>query len=425
MAELDSVIRHAEGGLSRGSSPGVETVVSVDGEEPASYDFNGRHMMVTYANCPIEDPKEFYRLLKERVPAETEVYGCQERHVSGRVHYHAVMRLPKRYHWRDARSVLLISQGEKGEERQSLNISKPQYRQRVDQFLEACQTYCEKDSNPVLFGKRIEAALGREAERRRVFRDVVEAATAEEARELIRKHDPFLFVTRWPAIDAFLKSKPAARVPASALLGFEVQPWRVPDEMEQWKRDHVDRPKTGRSSRRPLVIVGPAKAGKTAWAINFGDPVVMDGQWNLRNVFEGATHVVVNDVNPLQFGPTGASYWRQVLGGQPSFEAHDRYAATRKVRWDLPVIWTSNYDNSPLNYPEVAEYLYQCDAVTVCLGDGEVLYDSTAMPSNAEAREGEGASKKRRRESGCPGGRTGWKRMRRLRQELEGPTGRK
>lgn len=53
--------------------------------------------------------------------------------------------------------------------------------------------------------------------------------------------------------------------------------------------------------------------------------MVMSKRWNLNNYGEGCSHIVVNDVKPTGFGPSGESYWREVLGCQESFDATDRY----------------------------------------------------------------------------------------------------
>jgi len=85
-----------------------------------------------------------------------------------------------------------------------------------------------------------------------------------------------------------------------------------------------------------------------------------------------ASHIVVNDMNPLKFGHGGESYWRSVIGCQAHFSASGRYLPTEDLEWNLPSIWTCNHDLDPRNFPAVREYLESTKAIIIDI-DGTPL----------------------------------------------------
>ena len=352
---------------SRESSPELE-VPGRRSKGTGKFSVFGQHCFVTYSKSPVGEAERFYELLRAKMPEGTEMFGCQEPHQDGWPHYHVVIRFPNRVHWRDARSRFRLGDGTDAEGGGSLCIRVPEPRQPVAGFLEGCQAYCTKDEDPVLFGKWIMTAGAKLAERRELYKRIVFDLPYDEARRALVEDDPIAFVNHYVAISAFLnKEKAKPNRGRRMAKNFEVQPWRLPKEVEEWKRVNVDSPPNGR--RRALVLVGAAMTGKSYWAESFGDPDVFHGQWNLRKYREESTHVVVNDGCVAKFGASGSSYWRQLLGCQDIIDVHDRYAPTTELVLGKAVIWTANYDNDPRKSADVASYLAQCGATVVDIRD--------------------------------------------------------
>lgn len=340
-----------------------EGLVEGEGEvKPlGKYRFHGAFMFVTYSQSKVNDHWEFYERLRARMPEGTMIYGGQEKHKDGNPHYHVVIRFPKRVHWSDARSHLVLE-----DDTGAVKIRGLERGQSRESFLEGTQAYCEKDENPFMFGKRIELDSGREGDRKRKYREVDEEEDYETAKRKLREFDPYRFIFSYGNVVLYLDSEKKRKVCArDGWIGHRswFRKWKVPSVMEKWRMENVENRGPGRASS--LVLVGKGKTGKTSWAKSFGTPMVMSKRWNLKNYGVGCSHIVVNDVKPGAFGPSGDSYWREVLGCQESFDATDRYCGTVRLDWNIPCIWTCNWDQDPRRSEEIRSYMEDVGVVVV------------------------------------------------------------
>jgi len=296
------------------------------------FKLNGLYCFVTWSQSKIDDHMEFYEKLKELLPEGAKVYGGKELHADGRPHYHAVIRFRRKVHWTDARKRLTISG-----DTEAIKIRVPEQRQSIREFLENTQSYCQKDDNPNVFGKIIEAASSVIVERKRVFLEIDETEGYEETKEMIRQADPYMFVTRYPCVMSYLagEKKRARMMQREVELDYEAKEWRIPEEIRRWKEENVD-DLSKRGRKCLLILIGRSKTGKTEWARSFGEPIDMTRKWNIDQYRSGATHIVVNDVNPLKFGSGGDAYWREVLGCQTRFDATDKFTYMSKQDSSFP-----------------------------------------------------------------------------------------
>jgi hypothetical protein len=363
------------------SVPGTPdtALTSVSGSDGGSdgdskFELHATYCFVTWSHCALNDHEEFYRRLQELMPEGSQIFGGKEFHEDGNPHYHAVIKFPRRVHWTNARLKFKLEG-----DTDAIRIEPPRRYQNIEQFLEDTQAYCEKDENPFIFGERIEPNLGQDSARKRLFREIDVEEDFERAKKMIREADPYRFILNYGNVRRYLEGEKKRRVKSGGgglgLCGemkTELLPWCVSNEMEVWKERNIDNPPLGR--KRSLVLVGDSHTGKSGWAESFGRPIVMTREWNIKNYFEGATHIVVNDVDAKGFGGRGGSYWREVLGCQMSFDACDRYKETVNLKWGIACVWTCNWDQDPRKYPEIAEYLGGCGAVVVEVK--ELLYCS-------------------------------------------------
>jgi hypothetical protein len=336
---------------------------SVDARAGESGKFRVTHsaLLVTWSQSRIEDEKEFHRQLVELMPTGTEIYGCRERHEDGHPHYHVVLRFEKRQNWRNARPHFYMRLPNGEVDTTAIRISLPETFQRQSAFLENTQNYCEKVEDSAMFGQRI--ALPAETLKRK-YEEVLEETDFHEAKRKLMRIDPVGFVKHYPALMQFLNGE-KLRNEASWVSELEDPlPWNVPPVLEEWKQKYVDVRCKGRPI--PLILIGGSRLGKTEWAASAGArPIVMSKTWNVKKYIREGTHVVLNDVDFRTFGSGVNRYWRELLGCQLQFDAHDRYTSTRNLDWGFPLIVTCNYDNDPRKIPEVAEYLAHAPCVVV------------------------------------------------------------
>jgi len=371
------------------SSPSgdVCSVVSESPDEDRKFLLHGVYAYVTWSQSRIDDHEEFFNKLRYILPEGTEVFGGKELHQDGHPHYHVVMHFPRRVHWTDARTKLMIKQDDGEVDTKAIRIEVPRLYEPVCEFLDRTQAYCAKDDNPWLFGDRILAISNAKALKNRVFMEIIQEPDRNRAEMMLIEHDPYEYVMKHRSIAEFLQTKTGGRRKAGrkSARRFDPSSWRVPVELSEWKRCNVDQPGFGR--RKALVLIGPPGIGKTKWAESFGEPIVMSKKWNLAQYREDASHVVVNDADALHFGAGGDSYWREVLGCQEEFSASDRYRPTQCLFWDFPCIWTCNEDFDPRKYKEVADYLKLVGATVVELREPLFSLDSVCVGGGDERSE--------------------------------------
>jgi hypothetical protein len=330
-----------------GSEGGVE-------EGDGKYRFNGKNIYVTWSKSKIDSKEEFNEKLLTILPVGVRYFGGRELHQDGTPHYHVVFSFLNKVHWPDAVKKFSI-EGDTN----AIRLVKPKRGQRVVDFLENTQSYCAKDGDT--FGERLSLEGAVAEQRKRKWQDVIDEPDEEKAWKMIREFEPRAYMVNHPALERAMVKKQVnggGTVDKGGLSG----KFRVSRIMKWWmdkyvvRREWVGRPMS-------LLIVGDSKTGKSKWAESQGNPIVMNGQWCMKSIFAGATHVVVSDVKPAAFGYQGRSYWRDVLGGQDRFNGRDFQQETRTIEWGLPCIWTCNFDNDPRRNPAVADYMKRASYV--------------------------------------------------------------
>lgn len=325
--------------------------------------FHGKYVYLTYARSTFEDHNEFYERLREKWPEGTvEIFGGKELHADGCPHYHVVMRFDRRYHYTDART----SFGLKDDTR-AIKIKTMNKGQSPMSFLEGTQAYCAKDDNRDVFGRWIEPYIGGDLARKRKYEEIIAEEDEDRAKQMLQEVDPRRYIYNYPAVKSYLSNEKKRRRRETATKPDWWHEWKVPDEMVKWKWENIDNPVKGRPSA--LVLVGNGRTGKTSWAKSFGNPMEMTKEWNMKAYGEGYTHIVVNDAGVKEFGPSGKTYWREVLGCQENFSATDKYMEVQDLRWNLACVWCCNFDQDPRKFPEVKKYMEDCGVVVVEVRD--------------------------------------------------------
>lgn len=380
----DEVGDDVGGGSVEGSSP-VATPVSVDDGEgkvkedeggelegkgkrkgirkkKGEFELNAAYVFVTWVRSSITDHLEFYERLKAKMPNGTMMYGSKELHMDGTPHYHVLLKFPKRKHITNARSYFQIEDEPVGVHFQTYRPGE----QTARDFVAGVEAYCAKDDNPCVFGESIDVEVGRDAQKKRIFREIDEEEDYDEAKRMIREADPMRFMFGYTSVIRYLGAEKRRKIDPSkyrAVTRDWWNEWNESETMIKWREQNVFCRGPGRATS--LVLVGKGRTGKTSWATSFGVPLEMSKRWNLKSCAEGFSHIVVNDVNPMDFGSSGQTYWREVLGCQESFDATDKYCETVRLRWDLPCIWTCNYDDDPRQFKDIRQYMEDCGVVVV------------------------------------------------------------
>ncbi len=312
------------------------------------YRFNGIYLFVTWSKSRIDCKDEFQQRLLPLLPSGVKYFGGRETHKDGTPHYHVVFRFENKTHWPNAAEHFRIDG-----DTNAIRFSKPRPRQPPRAFLENTMAYCAKDGDT--FGERFSLDGPVAEQKKRKWQEVIDEPDSSKAWTLVRELEPRAYMLNYPALE---RAMAASKRLKSAVVERELPKgkFRVPMIMQLWLDRYVVR-REWEGRPQSLVIVGDPLVGKSTWAESHGNPIVMNSGWCLKSIFPEATHIVVQDVRPAAFGYQGHSYWRDVLGGQASFNCRDFQQETRTVAWGKPCIWTCNFDNDPRKDPAVAAYL--------------------------------------------------------------------
>jgi hypothetical protein len=269
----------------------------------------------------------------------------------------------------------------------ALRFEKPKPRQKLAGFLENTQSYCEKDGDT--FGERLLLEGAVAEEKKRKWQDVIDEPDEKKAWSLVRELEPRAWMLNHPSLErAIAKKRPRVVYAERQRATGE---FRVPKLMELWMERYVIKRKW-KGRPKALIIIGDPLTGKSMWAESQGRPIVMNSGWCMKSIFEvdDPTHIVVSDVKPLGFGYAGQHHWRDVIGGQASFNARDFQQEMRTIEWGLPCIWTCNFDSDPRKYKDVAEYIRRT-AYVFEIRDrvGEKGWGKLYVPEKEEEDEGE------------------------------------
>ncbi|RTE67992.1 hypothetical protein BHE90_017631 [Fusarium euwallaceae] len=350
-------------------------------------------VFVTYSRSQIEDPEDFHRglvkALSSHLPKDKatggsgtmQVFGCKELHEDGCPHYHVVIYFEPSVDWKDCRSYFYVTRNESDAEVVDTTAVHVKPRRRSDRtFLEKTQEYCEKGG--VVFGERIDVEKGSRS-RKAVWRNAVDASTAEEAETIIRRDAPKEYVVHHSSIQSFLHSFHRHRPARAHVHSFRVGKWNATGKMQKWRSANFPLKAGGRPTC--LLLVGPAHCGKTEWSMSWGTPARLEGGWDLQELMRpGISHIVLNDI---RWKSKEWEYLRQIVGCQEVATLSGKYMRQRTVRLGKPVIWTCNEDLSPLEDKELMKYLKQCGATIVKLRTRQKLYKLDVDVKEEEATE--------------------------------------
>ncbi|KID80826.1 ac1, partial [Metarhizium majus ARSEF 297] len=368
-------------GSENGSDSGYET-----GELPGQlqteekYEMKGKVFFVTWSQSQVTDKHKFHEWLlaslKPRLPATgvggvqatVELFGCKELHEDGMPHFHVLLRFEPGVHWRDGRKnleVMVEVDGKMVVDTRSIFIRKKRRRETLAKFMDDVQAYIAKDGD--VFGTMLQWRVARNLEREQVYQDLIDAPDRETTEEIYKTRCPYWWTMHNQNCQAFLNTKPAvAARPYKPK--FDRRPFRVHKAMQKWYKNNVLQKPRGRP--QCLVVIGYPKLGKTQWALSFGNPAYMLGEFVLEELEKsGITHCVLDDIKWNSF-----PYKRAMAGCQEQFVATAKWKRHRSVEYGLPTIILSNDDNSPLANRMLGKYLRQSDAVIVKLRRDDVLF---------------------------------------------------
>lgn len=214
------------------------------------------------------------------LPEGTKYYGCMELHQDGSSHYHVLVKFAKKVRFRNARKRFILSE----EDTNAIHFVKMRPGQKAYSFVQGVSDYIDKPlslegveddgvevDKPAswFFGERIvEESLVQQ--RKRKFTEIDEEDDYDVCKKRIREEDPQAFMGSYNNYMNYLNGEKRRKIRPRVRPRYLTEPWKVPLELERWKREYIDERKEGRGGL--LILVGPPRSGKTEWGLSFGQP---------------------------------------------------------------------------------------------------------------------------------------------------------
>lgn len=296
----------------------------------------GKNFFLTYPRCD-KSPDQLADALRTLWGSNIKWYLiCQEPHKDRTPHLHATIGLHRKYETRNHTFADFL--GHHGSYETTKDIG-------------GSLTYCgkERDWPKATYGDLPEGTTKRKWSD---LQDATDEASFMDLARSISPRDYYLNHSRLreTAQHLFKRSKTV----------FEPRytTFKHVDVLADWYSEHLQLP---RQHDRPksLIIVGPSKSGKTAWARSLGRHMYFNGRFNINNWDDDAQYAIFDDFADWS---TFHGIYKQFLGAQFQFDLTGKYARERQVTWGKPTILLSN---DPITFPDPKWIDINCVKVTL------------------------------------------------------------
>jgi hypothetical protein len=284
--------------------------------------FQRRYALLTYAQCGTLDPFEVSDLLSS-LGAEC-IIG-RETHADGGIHLHAFVDFGREYRTRNPR------QFDVGGCHPNVLAGKKTPEKMYDYATKEGEIVAGGLERPD--GSRISGTSDRWAK-------IILAETRDDFFELCATMDPRALACSFPSLcryaDWRYRLEPGRyETPADYVFDTRGFP-----ELDDWVQRYLAGHRHGERGQS-LILIGPSRMGKTAWARSLGHHAYFGGLFSLDEDISDVEYAVFDDIQGgLEFFHA-YKFW---LGQQQSFYATDKYKGKKLITWGKPSIWCSNTD---------------------------------------------------------------------------------
>ena len=279
---------------------------------------NATKVFLTYPQCPLSK-EEALQLLQQKHPVE-EYCIAQETHEDGGKHLHILLKFSRKVNYKEEDCLDLQTYHP--------NIQRPRSEKHVHK-------YCHKEDKEPL------CTITQNGQ---VWRDALSQSTEEGFFKVLREGAPRDYILFHDRIKSFAVNKFTTQTTYEP----KFTTFTLPRELEEYNlTTDTTRPTT-------LVILSPAKYGKTEWARSLGPHTYHMGQLNFDIFVQQCTtakYAIFDDFYNWDF-----RYLKPFLGGQGVVTITGKYRSAKQIEWGKPLIILTNekfwdlWSNDQQNY---------------------------------------------------------------------------
>lgn len=261
-------------------------------ESPGKFRLCAKKVYLTYPQCDVSKSELLWNIERKFFATLKDYFICQERHMDGNLHLHALFIWSKEI---DVKKADKFDFESKDGRNYHPNIGRVgNSKNDIIRLLKYMSKY---DKEP-LSTMDLETYLKESTKSNHSaenFAEAIAATNAAAAEALLKANEPKCFVTNYNNVKAFIASKdvPKPYVPKD----YGTVP-NVPKQFLEWQAQF------GSDERTKLLIVnGPTMCGKSTYFRSLGNHAYMKGTWNADAFTKNKDFIytVIDDVNWTQF----------------------------------------------------------------------------------------------------------------------------
>jgi hypothetical protein len=298
---------------------------------------NARYFFLTYSQATIQSD-DLWTFLKEKGVISATI--AQERHQDGEPHIHCVGKFDRKKNIKDCKYFDFKDYHP--------NIQSPRN-------IKATLDYIKKDGNFKEYG---ESSISSQSK----WTNIIQSSTSStEFINLITELEPRTAICNFNQVRAFAEytfRKPPKAYESPFNTFINIRP-----EMDSFHSELL-RPRNPSIRDKGLVIIGPTRLGKTAWARSLGTHTYFCGQLNWDRHSTDARYAIIDDV-PMQY----ITKKTQIFGCQQEFETAQKYQKVKSISWGIPVIYLTNNDHFLKDEPEWFIKWFEDNMYTITIFD--------------------------------------------------------
>lgn len=297
-----------------------------------SFRYNARWAYLTYsqvADVLEHDDLADHLITQFEALGATQSLACFERHEDGGLHVHALLHAQRRF---DTVASNFFDVDFTGEgDFYHPNIQRSAF---TVKDLTRISAYVRKDDDVFVDTISLPSAT---RSRDEVVSEALGAESLDDFMEVVRVGMPYQYMTSFSNVRSCATYHFPPPNPNSFDSPYSHDDFWVLPEMDNYRRRYLmpesevgDRPLS-------LIVIGPSRLGKTAWARCLGTHAYLKGLFSVDPLKSPYDYLVLDDID-LRFLPS----YKELLGGQRDITLTDKYRGKTRVPHGKPCIVLTN-----------------------------------------------------------------------------------
>nr|AIG55100.1 replication-associated protein [Dioscorea persimilis] len=318
---------------------------------PRQFRLNAKNYFLTYARCSLTKEEALRQLLEVSLASNKKyIRVAGELHEDGSPHLHVLIQLEGRAQVTNNRLFDLHSPSSSINFHPNIQSAKSS---------SDVKEYIEKGGDYMDWGEfQVDGRSTRDGRRSlsTVYADALNCCSAEDALQLIRERDPRAFTLQYHNLQANY-DRIFTKPPEKYISNWNYSTFVITPVMNDWinhnfqindaarpNGDNIIVPKVGLDRPTSLILEGPSRIGKTAWARSLGPHSYISGHLDFNpKVFNNDVfYNVIDDIEPNYLR---MKHWKHLIGSQRHWLTNCKYGKPVRIKGGVPSIVLCNPGN--------------------------------------------------------------------------------